>query len=126
MRERPLAALHFFLFRHAELEQMSDRRRQDIAIALVVVVVARKATERARDIGGDGRLFGNDQTFRHGNFRQKRTPILPKVRDRRQEIVRMRCFNARARARALRARTRGGVEALPLPAGQRRDTAVEL
>ena len=107
MRECPFAALHLLVFRHAELEQVADRRREDMTVALVIVIVTRKTAQRARDIGGDGRLFGDDQALRHLSFRQKRTPILPKVRELQQEIVRMRWANARVRARALRARTRG-------------------
>jgi hypothetical protein len=53
--ERPLAALDLFLLGHADLEQVPDRRRQHVAIALEVIVVAREAAERARDVGGDGR-----------------------------------------------------------------------
>jgi hypothetical protein len=48
---------------------MADRRRQEVALTLEIVVVARKASQRARDVGGDGRLFGNDQALRHRGFR---------------------------------------------------------
>jgi hypothetical protein len=61
--ERPLAALDLFVVRHAELEQVTDggrtarsgRSRNDRRGA--------KTPERARDVGGDGRLFGDDQTL---------------------------------------------------------------
>src|SRR3954464_3916678 len=41
--ERPFAALDVVFLRHHELEQMSDGGRQDVAIALEVVALARKA-----------------------------------------------------------------------------------
>src|SRR5437667_1667003 len=108
MRECPLAALDFLGFRHAELEQMPDGGRKNVLVALVVVVVAREAAERTRDIRGNGGLFSDDQALRHDNFSKKRTPILPKVRDLRQEIVRMNSANARPRSRVMRVCVRWG------------------
>ena len=65
MREGPLAALHLLLFGHPDLEEVSDRGRHHVVGALEVVVVPREAAERPRDVGGDGRLLGNDQRFGH-------------------------------------------------------------
>ena len=64
--ERPFAALDFLFLGHADLEQMPDRRRQHVFGALEVIVVARKTTQCARDVGGDGGFLGDDQRFRHG------------------------------------------------------------
>ena len=66
VRERPLAALHLLLLGHADLEQVADGRRDHVFVALEVIVVAREAAQRARDVGGDGGLLGDDQGFRHG------------------------------------------------------------
>jgi hypothetical protein len=63
--ERPLPALHVVLLGRGELEQMPDRRRDDVLVALVVIVVLLEPAERPRDISGDGRLFGDDQFFGH-------------------------------------------------------------
>src|SRR5437762_13199147 len=108
MRECPLPALDLFGFRHAELEQMPDGGRENVLVTLVIVVVAREAAQRTRDIGGDGGLFSDDQALRHDIFSKKRTPILPKVRDLRQEIVRMSTANACPRSRVTRACVRWG------------------
>ena len=64
--EGPFAALDLLFLGHADLEQMPDRRRQHVVGAFEVVVVAREAAQRARDVGGDGGLLGDDQCFRHG------------------------------------------------------------
>ena len=37
----------------------------DVLVAFEVVAVAREAAERARDVGGDGRLLGDDEFFSH-------------------------------------------------------------
>ena len=63
MRERPFAALDLLLLGHADLEQVADRRREHVAVALEIIGVPREAAQRARDVGGDGGLFGNDQMF---------------------------------------------------------------
>ena len=52
--------------RAPDLEQMPDRRREHVAVALEVVLVPREASQRARDVGGDGGFLGDDQRFRHG------------------------------------------------------------
>ena len=99
MREGPLAALDLLLLRHADLEQVADRRRQDVTIALEVVVVAREAAQRARDVGGDGRLFGNDQALGHRWLTrisgQKGTADDSKDRAARNAEARVKCVPAR-------------------------------
>ena len=65
VRERPFSALHLELLWHYELEQVANRRREHIVIAFEIVALARETAQRARDVGGDGGLFCNDQTFRH-------------------------------------------------------------
>ena len=77
MSERPLSALDFLLLGHADLEQMTDGRGQDVPVAFEVVVVTREAPQRARDVGGDGGLLGNDERLGQEGSRQKRTEILP-------------------------------------------------
>ena len=99
VRERPLAALDLLLFGHADLEQMADRRRQHVAVALEVVVVAREAAERARDVGGDGGLFGDDQRLGHRAVRREER------RWYRSERTRQEAFGRTVR-RASAARTR--------------------
>ena len=47
---------------------MAYGRRKDIVLGLKIVVVLGKSTKRARDIGGDGRLFGNYQLLAHEIF----------------------------------------------------------
>ncbi len=131
VRERPLAALHLLLFRHADLEQMADRGGEHVPVALEVIAVAREAAERARDVGGDGRFLGDDQRFRHGVRREERQ-IVPKSLPREQEnILTERGQRARARTRA-RTRVRRAMQRvglgprLPEPAGQRGRTPREL
>ena len=69
MRKRPLAALDLFLLRHADLEQMADGRGKHVLVAFEIVVVAREASQRPSDVGGDGGFLGDDQTFGHGAVR---------------------------------------------------------
>ena len=40
VRERPLAALDLLVLGHPDLEQVADRRREHVAVALEIVVVA--------------------------------------------------------------------------------------
>ena len=60
MGKRPLAALDLELVRHAQLQQMADRRRKHVLVALVVVVLLLEAAQRLGDVAGDGRFLGND------------------------------------------------------------------
>ena len=66
MAEGPFATLDLLFFRHADFEQMADGGGQDVAVALEIIVVTREPPERPRDVGGHGRLFGNDQALGHG------------------------------------------------------------
>lgn len=75
MRERPLASFHFVFFRRDEFQQMTDRRGQHEAVALVIVAVAGEAAQRAGDVGRHGRFFGNDETFAHSNSSVTLCPI---------------------------------------------------
>jgi len=66
MRKGPLAALYVILLGRSQLEQVADRGRQHVLIALEMILVLREAAERARDVGGDGRFLGDDQGLGHG------------------------------------------------------------
>ena len=66
--ECPLSALHFLFFGHADFEQMADRRRQHEVIVLEIFVFLGEPPQCPRDIGGNGRLLGNDQGFAHSDF----------------------------------------------------------
>ena len=68
MSEGPLAALDFELFRTGQLQQVAYRRAKHAIIAFEKVVVFSESSECARNIGGDGRLFGDDQLLAHGVF----------------------------------------------------------
>ncbi len=72
MCEGPFAALDLFLFRHADLEQVAHSRRKHVLVAFENIVVTGKASQRARNVGGDGGLLGDDQTFGHGAVRVSR------------------------------------------------------
>ncbi len=48
--KRPLASFDLHAFGRNELEQMADRGRKHVVPAFVVVAVARKATQSARDV----------------------------------------------------------------------------
>ena len=65
VREAPLAALDVVLLRRLDLEQVADRRRDDVVLALEVLVVlvelAGDGRQRAHDVLRDRRLLGNDQ-----------------------------------------------------------------
>jgi hypothetical protein len=49
-----------------------DGRGKNVLVAFEIVVVAREPPERARNVGGDGRFLGDDQTFGHGAVRVTR------------------------------------------------------
>jgi hypothetical protein len=63
LREGPLAALDVVLFRRPQLEQMTDRGRQDVLVALEELLLLGETAQRARDVRGHGRFLGNDQCF---------------------------------------------------------------
>jgi hypothetical protein len=69
MCECPFAAFDFFLFRHGDFNQMADGRRQDKIVTLEEIGLFGKASQRFRDVVGDGRFFGDDEAFGHGRFR---------------------------------------------------------
>ena len=58
--KRPLAALDFEFFRHGDLHQMPYGGRQNILIALKIVIVALEAAQYARDIAGHRRLLSDN------------------------------------------------------------------
>ena len=60
MRESPLAALDLVAFGHGQFEQMANGRRQDVAVALIIIVLFLETAERLGDVAGDGRFFGYD------------------------------------------------------------------
>ncbi len=66
VRERPLAAFHLYAFRGDEFEQMADGGGQYILPALEIIAVAGEAAQCARNVGGNGGLFGNDEFLGHG------------------------------------------------------------
>ena len=66
VRERPLSFLGFELLRASQFEQMTDRRRQHVAIALVIVVLLLETADRLGNVASDGRFLGDDQRFAHG------------------------------------------------------------
>ena len=70
--ERPFAALDVVFLGHHELEQMPDGGRQDVAIALKVVALARKAAKRACDVGGDRRFLCDDEFLGHAAAKGRR------------------------------------------------------
>ena len=48
-----------------DLQQMADRRREHVVVALVVLVMLGKTAQSARDVVRDGWLLGDDQSFGH-------------------------------------------------------------
>ena len=48
-------------YTQAELDQVSDRGRNNVAIVLEILVVLLEATQGASEIARDTRLFGDDQ-----------------------------------------------------------------
>jgi len=63
--ERPLASFDLHALGWNELQKMADRRRKDVVPAFVVVAVARKAAQSARDVIRHGGLFGDDEFLGH-------------------------------------------------------------
>ena len=68
--ERPFASLDVELLRCGDLDQMADRRRQQVVIAFEIIALFGEPAERSRDIRCDRRLLGNDQGFSHVVGRQ--------------------------------------------------------
>ena len=58
--ERPLAARGLDAFGRAQFEQMADGRREDVLVALVVIVLFLETAQRLGDVAGDGRFLRND------------------------------------------------------------------
>ena len=71
--EAPFTALDFVFIRRGNLDQVANRRGEDVVVALKVLVVLGEATQRARDISGDRRFFGNDESLGHvsGSWRSQ-------------------------------------------------------
>ena len=65
MSERPLTSFDFLLVGRADLEQVPDRRRQHVLVALEIVVVTRETAKRPGDVGGHGRFLGDDEALDH-------------------------------------------------------------
>ena len=65
VRERPFSSLDLELLGYGEREQVPNRGRQNVVVAFEIVALPCEAAERARDVGGDGRLLRDDQTFCH-------------------------------------------------------------
>ena len=63
--EGPLTALYLVLLRCRDLQKVPDRRGNDVFVAFEVVALAREAAQRARYVGGDGRLLCDDERFGH-------------------------------------------------------------
>ena len=64
--EPPEAVFLFVdVLRHEELDDMADGGGDDILVVLEVVAVLGDFAERARDVRGDARFFGNDEGFGH-------------------------------------------------------------
>ena len=63
--ECPLTSFDFLLVGRADLEQVPDRRRQHVLVALEIVVVTRETAKRPGDVGGHGRFLGDDEALDH-------------------------------------------------------------
>src|SRR2546426_3779595 len=83
--KRPFAALDLHAFRRDEFQQMADRRREHIIPALVIIAVAREATQSPRDVVRDGGLFGDDEFFGHRKRSQRRAIRIELARTRSAE-----------------------------------------
>jgi hypothetical protein len=58
----------FFLvdvFRHEQFDDMADRGGDDVLVVLEVLPFFRNLAERARKVGGDTGLLGDDERFGH-------------------------------------------------------------
>ena len=65
IRETPFPPLHVQLARETELDEMTDRGRDDVVLVLEVVLDFFEATERASEIVRDAGLLGDDERFGH-------------------------------------------------------------
>src|SRR5688572_28406155 len=63
--ERPLALLDVVLLGQHQLEQVADGRRKHVFTAFEIVAGLLEAAERASDVGGDRRFFGDDEFLAH-------------------------------------------------------------
>ena len=77
VREGPLAPLHLDSLGRDELKQMTDRRREHVIAAFVVVAVTREASQRTGDVVRHRRLLSDDEFFRHDEAKTARTGQLP-------------------------------------------------
>lgn len=59
----PFAALHFKLVGRLDFHQMANGRRQHVLVAFKVIVVFGETTDGARNVGGHGGFFRDDQFF---------------------------------------------------------------
>ena len=64
--ERPLPSLDIVLLGCSDLHQVAHRRAEHVVVIFEVVAVTDETPQRPRDVGGDGRFLGNDQSFTHG------------------------------------------------------------
>jgi hypothetical protein len=73
MGEAPFAAFDFVFVGGSDFDQVANRRGEDVVVTLKVLVVLGEATQRARDISGDRRFFGNDEGLGHvsGSWRSQ-------------------------------------------------------
>jgi len=65
MLEGPAPPLGIEFLRRRQLQQMTDGVREHVAVALVIILLPGETAERTRDVGGNRRLFRNDQFFSH-------------------------------------------------------------
>ncbi len=95
MRKAPLTAFDVKFFGRLDLYQMANRARDDIGIALKMVVMLFKLTrnrgECAHDVLRNRRLLGDHQGFTHFDFLRKQTTTmrLSRVRTRARTCVRI-------------------------------------
>src|SRR5262249_20267211 len=60
--------------RDGELEEMTDRPRDQVFLVLEIVLAFLEAAERLGDVAGDRRFLGNDEGLRHGE--ENRTQLV--------------------------------------------------
>src|SRR5205807_6518826 len=65
IRETPFPPLHVQLARETELDEMTDRGRDDVVLVLEVVLDFFEATESASEIVRDAGFLGDDERFGH-------------------------------------------------------------
>ena len=71
--EAPFPALHIELARQAELDEMTDRGRDDVVLVLEVVLDLFETAERASEITGDAGFLRDDERLGHflGGVKQR-------------------------------------------------------